>query len=60
VLMDDAKARASSEMAGLKPIGTLWLILKAVKNHLLKPLGVVMHGAEYTYRLRAGDYRIIN
>ncbi|MDL1959711.1 MAG: DUF3368 domain-containing protein [Deltaproteobacteria bacterium] len=35
VLMDDAKARAASEMAGLRPIGTLWLILKAVKNQLL-------------------------
>jgi len=35
VLIDDAKARAASEMAGLKPIGTPWLILKAVKNHLL-------------------------
>jgi predicted nucleic acid-binding protein len=35
VLMDDAKARAASEMAGLKPIGTLWLMLKAVKDHLL-------------------------
>ena len=35
VLMDDTKARAASEMAGLKPIGTLWLILKAVKIHLL-------------------------
>lgn len=35
VLMDDTKARAASEMAGLRPIGTLWLILKAVKNHLL-------------------------
>ncbi len=35
VLMDDAKARAASEMAGLRPIGTLWLLLKAVKNHLL-------------------------
>jgi len=35
VLIDDAKARAASEMGGLKPIGTLWLILKAVKDHLL-------------------------
>jgi len=35
VLMNDAKARAASEMAGLRPIGTLWLLLKAVKNHLL-------------------------
>jgi len=35
VLIDDAKARAASELAGLRPIGTLWLILKAVKNHLL-------------------------
>lgn len=35
VLMDDVKARAASEMAGLRPIGTLWLMLKAVKNHML-------------------------
>ena len=35
VLMDDAKARAASEMAGLNPIGILWLMLKAVKNRLL-------------------------
>ncbi len=35
VLMDDAKARAASEIAGLRPIGTVWLILKAVKNHIL-------------------------
>jgi len=35
VLMDDVKARAASEMAGLRPIGTLWLILKAVKDHVL-------------------------
>jgi predicted nucleic acid-binding protein len=35
VLIDDVKARAASEMAGLRPIGTLWLMLKAVKNHML-------------------------
>lgn len=35
VLMDDAKARAASEMAGLRPVGALWLILKAVKNQIL-------------------------
>jgi predicted nucleic acid-binding protein len=35
VLIDDAKARAASELTGLKPVGTLWLILKAVKNHIL-------------------------
>ncbi len=35
VLIDDAKARAASELAGLSPIGTLGLVLKAVKNHLL-------------------------
>ena len=35
VLMDDAKARAASEMAGLRAVGTLWLIVKAVKNHTL-------------------------
>ena len=35
VLIDDAKARVASEMAGLEPVGTMWLILKAVKNHLI-------------------------
>lgn len=35
VLIDDAKARAASELTGLRPVGTLWLLLKAVKNHLL-------------------------
>ena len=35
VLMDDAKARAASELTGLRPVGTLWLILKAVENHIL-------------------------
>lgn len=35
VLMDDVKARAASEIAGLRPVGTLWLMLKAVRNHLL-------------------------
>ncbi len=35
VLMDDAKARAASEIAGLRPIGTLWLILKAVKDSII-------------------------
>lgn len=35
VLMDDVKARTASEMAGLRPIGTLWLILKAVKDQVL-------------------------
>jgi predicted nucleic acid-binding protein len=35
VLMDDVKARAASEMAGLRPIGTLWLMLKAVNSHML-------------------------
>jgi len=35
VLMDDTKARAASEMAGLRPVGTLWLLLKAVQNHIL-------------------------
>jgi predicted nucleic acid-binding protein len=35
VLMDDAKARAASNIAGLRPIGTLWLILKAVKDRVI-------------------------
>jgi predicted nucleic acid-binding protein len=33
--MDDTKARAASEIAGLRPIGTLWLVLKAVRNDIL-------------------------
>jgi predicted nucleic acid-binding protein len=35
VLMDDAKARIASELAGLKPIGTLGILLGAVKNRKL-------------------------
>jgi len=32
VLMDDVKARAASELAGIKPIGTLGIMLSAVKD----------------------------
>jgi predicted nucleic acid-binding protein len=35
VLVDDSKARAACEMAGLKPVGTLWLILRAVEKRVL-------------------------
>jgi predicted nucleic acid-binding protein len=35
VLMDDAKARLASELAGLTPRGTLWLLLEAVRKHIL-------------------------
>ena len=35
VLMDDVKARTAAEMAGLIPKGTIWLLLKAVKNKIL-------------------------
>ena len=35
VLMDDAKGRSVAELAGLKPVGTLWIILQAVKNHMI-------------------------
>jgi predicted nucleic acid-binding protein len=35
LLMDEARGRAAAEMAGLKPRGTLWLILSAVKTNLL-------------------------
>jgi predicted nucleic acid-binding protein len=35
LLIDDARGRATAEMAGLKPRGTLWLILRAVKENLL-------------------------
>lgn len=33
VLMDDAKARAAAELAGLQPVGTLWVLLKALKEY---------------------------
>jgi predicted nucleic acid-binding protein len=35
LLMDDARGRAAAEMAGLKPRGTLWLILRAVRTNQL-------------------------
>jgi predicted nucleic acid-binding protein len=35
VLMDDAKARLVSEVAGLTPRGTLWLLLEAVRTNIL-------------------------
>ncbi len=33
VLMDDSKARSAAELAGLQPVGTIWIILQNVKNH---------------------------
>ena len=33
VLIDDAKARAAAELAGLQPVGTIWVILQSVKKH---------------------------
>lgn len=35
ILMDDIKARTAAETAGLSPRGALWLLLKAVKQHIL-------------------------
>jgi len=35
VLMDDIKARAACELAGLIPRGTLWLLLNAVKHKIM-------------------------
>jgi predicted nucleic acid-binding protein len=35
LIMDDAKARAAAELAGLKPRGTLWLLLEAIKRKRL-------------------------
>jgi len=35
VLIDDAKARSVADLAGLKPVGTLWVILQAVKNRMM-------------------------
>ena len=32
VLLDDIKARTASELAGLKPIGTLGILLRAIKD----------------------------
>jgi predicted nucleic acid-binding protein len=33
--MDDSRARAAAEIAGLKPRGTLWLLLEAIKKNAL-------------------------
>ena len=35
VLIDDAKARSIADLAGLQPVGTLWVILEAVINRLM-------------------------
>ena len=35
VLIDDAKARSVADLAGLQPVGTLWVILQAVKNRMM-------------------------
>ena len=35
LIMDDVKARAAAEIAGLKPRGTLWLLLEGTKRSLL-------------------------
>ncbi len=35
VLIDDAKARSIADLAGLQPVGTLWVILQAVKNRMM-------------------------
>ena len=35
VLIDDAKARVVCETVGLRPIGTLGVMLRAVKDHML-------------------------
>jgi predicted nucleic acid-binding protein len=35
VLIDDTKARSAAEIVGLKPVGTLWIILQAVKAKII-------------------------
>ena len=35
VLIDDAKVRSVADLAGLHPVGTLWVILQAVKNRMM-------------------------
>jgi predicted nucleic acid-binding protein len=35
VLIDDAKARSVADLAGLQPVGTLWIILQAVKHRMM-------------------------
>ncbi len=35
VLIDDAKARSVADLAGLQPVGTLWIVLQAVKNRMM-------------------------
>ncbi len=35
VLIDDTKARSAAEIVRLKPLGTLWIILQAVKTAII-------------------------
>lgn len=35
VLVDDIKARVACELVGLSPRGTLWLLLRAIRNNIL-------------------------
>jgi len=35
VLIDDAKARSIADLAGLQPVGTLWVLLESVKNRMM-------------------------
>jgi predicted nucleic acid-binding protein len=35
VIIDDAKARSAAELAGLIPVGTLGIILHAIKNNII-------------------------
>ena len=35
VLIDNAKARSVADIAGLQPVGTLWVILQAVKTRMM-------------------------
>ena len=35
VLIDDTKARSVADLVGLHPVGTLWVILQAVKNRMM-------------------------
>ena len=53
VLIDDAKARSAADLSGLKPLGTLWVVLQAVKNRImdfdefLSSLECIIHSGFY-------------
>lgn len=54
ILIDDRRARSFAEIQNLKPHGTIWIILRAYKNHDLTKT----HARDLIYDLPAIGFRI--